>query len=116
MRNHVDDEPLDANAPADARDPRPLSSTAAPESPRIWSLDVLRGIGVFGMLAIHVPLYAFPGAAYWNPTAYGDLRGINWWVWLVTSVLAGFMPIFAMLSGVGIVMLPGRASDHARPA
>jgi uncharacterized protein len=68
------------------------------------------------MLAVHIPLFAFPRLAYWNPTAYGDLRGVNWWVWLVTSVLAGFMPIFAMLFGAGIVMLPGRASDQARLA
>src|SRR5207249_12095158 len=99
-----------------APDSKALSSAAAPGPTRIRSLDVLRGVGVLGMLAVHIPLFAFPSLAYLNPTAYGDLRGVNWWVWLATSLLAGFMPIFAMLFGAGIVMLPGRASDRARPA
>ena len=74
---------------------------------RIKSLDTLRGAGVLGMLAIHIQLFAFPSLARWNPTAYGDLTGVNWWVWLATLVLADgkFITIFAMLLGVSIVML-----------
>jgi uncharacterized protein len=85
---------------------------------RIASLDVLRGVGVLGMLAVHIQLFAFPSLARWNPTAYGDLRGLNWWVWLATSVLADgkFISIFAMLVGASIVMLPGRAGEAAIPA
>jgi len=43
---------------------------------------------------------------------------VNWWVWLATSVLADgkFISIFAMLLGVSIVMLPGRAGARAIPA
>src|SRR5438874_1824861 len=43
---------------------------------------------------------------------------INWWVWLVTDVLADgkFIAIFAMLLGSSVVMLPGRAGDRAMPA
>jgi uncharacterized protein len=85
---------------------------------RIRSLDVLRGVGVLGMLATHIQLFAFPSLARWNPTAYGDLQGLNWWVWLATSLLADgkFISIFAMLLGASIVMLPGRAADRAVPA
>ena len=77
---------------------------------RIKSLDALRGAGVLGMLAVHIQLFAFPSLARWNPTAYGDFTGVNWWVWLATLVLADgkFITIFAMLLGVSIVM---RASD-----
>ena len=79
---------------------------------------MLRGVGVLGMLAIHIQLFAFPSLARWNPTAYGDFQGLNWWVWLATSVLADgkFISIFAMLLGASIVMLPGRAGDRALPA
>jgi len=99
----------DSNAPSRARSDRPT---------RIRSLDVLRGVGVLGMLATHIQLFAFPSLARWNPTAYGDLHGVNWWVWLATSVLADgkFISIFAMLLGASIVMLPGRAGDRALPA
>src|SRR5256885_16927362 len=76
---------------------------------RIASLDVLRGVGVLGMLAVHIQLFAFPSLARWNPTAYGDLRGLNWWVWLPPFGFADgkFIPIFAMLLGASIVMQSG---------
>jgi uncharacterized protein len=85
---------------------------------RIKPLDVLRGVGVLGMLAVHIQLFAFPSLARWNPTAYGDLRGLNWWVWLATSILADgkFITIFAMLLGVSIVMLAGDSGDRVVPA
>ena len=85
---------------------------------RIVSLDVLRGVGVLGMLAVHIQLFAFPSLARWNPTAYGDLTGTNWWVWLATTLLADgkFISIFAMLLGVSIVMAPDRVGDRGRPA
>jgi uncharacterized protein len=85
---------------------------------RIKSLDVLRGVGVLGMLAVHIQLFAFPSLARWNPTAYGDFRGLNWWVWLATSILADgkFITIFAMLLGASIVMLAGDSGDRVVPA
>ena len=85
---------------------------------RIRSLDALRGAGVLGMLAVHIQLFAFPSVTRWNPTAYGDFTGLNWWVWLVTSLLADgkFITIFAMLLGVSIVMLAGEAGDRDVPA
>jgi uncharacterized protein len=87
-------------------------------APRIQSLDVLRGVGVLGMLATHVQLFAFPSLARWNPRAYGDLGGLNFYVWLATSLLADgkFIAIFAMLLGVSIVMLPRGAGDRAMAA
>src|SRR5215813_11660037 len=85
---------------------------------RIKSLDALRGAGVLGMLATHIQLFAFPSLARWNPTAYGDLQGLNWWVWLATYVLADgkFITIFAMLLGVSIVMQAPRVGARAIPA
>jgi uncharacterized protein len=112
------DESLATNASTGAPDTKALSSAAAPGQTRIRSLDVLRGVGVLGMLATHIQLFAFPTLARWNPTAYGDLRGLNWWVWLVTSVLADgkFITIFAMLLGVSIVMQAPRVGARAIPA
>jgi uncharacterized protein len=81
---------------------------------RIKSLDVLRGAGVLGMLAVHMQLFAFPSLARWNPTAYGDLTGLNWWAWLVTFLLADgkFIAIFAMLLGVSTVLVASEADDR----
>jgi len=85
---------------------------------RIASLDVLRGLGVLGMLAAHIQLFAFPSLARWNPTAYGDFRGLNWWVWLVNSILADgkFISIFAMLVGASIIMMAGQPASPGVPA
>ena len=76
--------------------------TTAKAPARIRSLDVLRAVGVLGMLAIHIQLFAFPSLARWNPTAYGDLQRPQ----LVgvarhRSLADGkFITIFAMLLGV----------------
>jgi uncharacterized protein len=87
-------------------------------SARIRSLDILRGVGVLGMLAVHMQLFAFPSLARWNPTSYGNFTGLNWWVWLATSLLADgkFITIFAMLLGVSIVMMASDAGSQAIPA
>jgi uncharacterized protein len=93
-----------------------VTQTAATTSERIRSLDALRGAGVLGMLAVHMPLFAYPSLARWNPTAYGDLQGLNWWAWLLTSILADgkFITIFAMLLGVSIAMQPSHRALGSR--
>ena len=70
------------------------------------------------MLAVHMQLFAFPSLARWNPTAYGDFTGLNWWVWLATALLADgkFITIFAMLLGVSIVMMANEAGPPTIPA
>jgi len=93
---------------------RPLSEVVQAAG-RIKSLDALRGAGVLGMLAVHIQLFAFPTLARWNPTAYGDLTGVNWWVWLATFMLADgkFITIFAMLLGVSIAMLARETGERS---
>src|SRR5262245_58662109 len=85
--------------------PQRRPGEATRRTARIMSLDVLRGMGVLGMLAVHIQLFAFPVLTRWNPAAYGNFTGLNWWVWLATVVLADgkFITIFAMLLGVSIV-------------
>src|SRR5215470_238528 len=120
VKNRVDNGSLSlsTNASPGAQDSKALSSTAVQGPARIKSLDVLRGVGVLGMLAVHIQLFAFPSVARWNPTAFGDFRGLNWWVWLFTSLLADgkFITIFAMLLGVSIVMLASEAGARDVPA
>ena len=85
-----------------------------PESPsRITSLDALRGVGVLGILPVHIQSFAMIVAARLNPAVSGDLDGANRWVWLATALLADgkFIAIFAMLFGAGLLLLSERGRD-----
>lgn len=80
------------------------------QTERIESLDVLRGFAVLGILVMNIQSFSMIGAAYKNPTAYGDLTGANYWVWLLGHVLVDmkFMGMFSMMFGAGIVLMASR--------
>jgi uncharacterized protein len=80
---------------------------------RILSIDLLRGIAVLGILIMNIQSMSMIGAAYINPMAYGDLAGINKWIWIFSNLLADskFMSIFSMLFGVGIIIFTYRAEE-----
>ncbi len=81
---------------------------------RIQALDVLRGFAILGILIMNIQSFSMPGAAYTNPAAYGDLNGINKWVWIISHVFADqkFMSIFSILFGAGVVLVTDRAEER----
>jgi len=85
---------------------------------RIESLDVLRGFALLGILIMNIQNFSMIGAAYINPTAYGDLTGINKWVWILSHVLASekFMTIFSALFGAGILLFWQKAMAAGKKA
>ena len=86
-----------------------LRPTQLPE--RIRSLDLLRGFALLGILIMNIQSFSMVGAAYVNPTAFGDLSGANGWVYILSHVLADqkFMTLFTSLFGAGIVLMTSRA-------
>jgi uncharacterized protein len=89
------------------------------ETERIVPMDVLRGFALLGILVMNIQSFAMVGAAYDNPTAYGDLSGANFLVWFFSHLLADqkFISIFSMLFGAGIVLMWQKAeTSGARPA
>jgi uncharacterized protein len=88
------------------------------EQERIVSIDVLRGFAVLGILVMNIQTFSMIDAAYFNPTAYGDLSGPNLWVWLLSHLLTDqkFMSIFSMLFGAGICLMAERAEATGRSA
>jgi uncharacterized protein len=92
--------------------------TPVSEPQRIVSLDVLRGFALLGILVINIQSFSMIFSAYMNPTAYGDLTGANYWVWLLSHVLTDqkFMTIFSMLFGAGIVLLSSRVEARGQSA
>jgi uncharacterized protein len=97
-----------------------LSKISQPIRPsqRIVALDALRGFAILGILIMNIQSFAMIEAAYFNPTAYGDLTGLNKWVWILSHMLADqkFMTIFSMLFGAGIILFTTRAEAKGRSA
>jgi uncharacterized protein len=81
------------------------------QSKRIVSLDILRGMAVLGILVMNIQSFSMPSAAYINPTAYGDLSGLNKWIWILSHLLASqkFLSIFSMLFGAGVFIFTENA-------
>lgn len=85
---------------------------------RIIALDVLRGFALLGILIMNIQGFSMPEAAYFVPTVYGDLSGLNRWIWTISHVVADqkFMAIFSMLYGAGIVLLTSRMDERGQSA
>ncbi|NQZ12499.1 MAG: hypothetical protein HRT35_35545, partial [Algicola sp.] len=81
------------------------------QTTRINHLDILRGFALLGILLMNIQGFSMPGAAYLNPTAWGDLQGINLFVWSFSHLFADqkFMGLFSILFGAGICLFADRA-------
>jgi uncharacterized protein len=85
---------------------------------RIQSLDVLRGFALLGILMMNIQSYSMITTAYINPAAYGDLTGMNKWVWILSHVFASakFISIFSALFGAGILLFWQKARSAGKKA
>lgn len=83
---------------------------------RIDALDLLRGFAVLGILVMNIQSYGMPGSAYFFPTSFGDMSGLNGLVWWIGDLLfeSKFITIFSMLFGAGIALMSDRASASGR--
>ena len=99
------------------RQPTPPAPTGPVlQSDRIVSLDVLRGFAVLGILVMNIQSFSMPDSAYFNPTSYGNLQGLDYWVWFLSHLLVDmkFMAIFSMLFGAGMVLMAERMEATGR--
>lgn len=78
-------------------------------SDRIQSLDVMRGIVLFGILLMNINGTGLAGA-YEDPTVSGGSSGWNLTTWITTNMLfEGTMrALFSLLFGVGMFILLDR--------
>lgn len=88
------------------------AAPAAPvrKSDRIDSLDILRGVAVFGILLMNISAFGLIWQAYGNPNAAGGNTGLNLALFGVMNVgFEGTMRgIFSLLFGAGIVLMTER--------
>lgn len=91
------------------------AAVAAPvaKSNRIDSLDILRGIAVFGILLMNISAFGLVWQAYGNPYAAGGSTGLNLKLFEIMNVgFEGTMRgIFSMLFGAGIVLMTERMEN-----
>jgi uncharacterized protein len=74
---------------------------------RLLNIDIIRGIALLGILLMNIQAFSMNFSAYSNPTSFGDLSGINFYVYYFSHIFADqkFMTIFSVLFGVGIVLM-----------
>jgi uncharacterized protein len=78
---------------------------------RYYSVDVLRGFALLGILAMNIVAFAWPGVAYGNPMRGGGFEGLDRAIWFFNHLFfeTKMMTIFSMLFGAGLVLMDQRA-------
>ena len=91
-----------------------------PKVQRLDSLDLLRGVGILGILLMNTQCMSMPSSAYMNPTDYppfGDgYTGWNRIAWIIIHVFADmkFVTIFSIMFGAGIAIQADRSLVRGR--
>jgi uncharacterized protein len=111
-------EPLEAS-PVEAQGasqptPEPvLLPEALPVSnaERYFTIDVLRGFALLGILAMNIVDFGWPWPAYVDPTRGGGFDGLDRAIWIFNHLVfeEKMMTIFSMLFGAGLILMDGRA-------
>lgn len=91
---------------------------ASGDARRVPELDALRGLAVAGIVLMNVFAFAMPPAAYYNPHAWGGANSLGgpleYALWAASFVLVEdkFRNLFAMMFGVGVLILLDRPGPH----
>ncbi|WP_083632266.1 DUF418 domain-containing protein [Domibacillus antri] len=91
-----------------------MQSLSAGETTRIISIDVLRGLSLFGiflvnMLSFHSPYFYYNPYEWWKTSQ--DLTAFSW---IDIFIQASFYPLFAMMFGFGVAMQYEKAKQQGR--
>ncbi|WP_181902217.1 DUF418 domain-containing protein [Thalassotalea euphylliae] len=85
---------------------------------RLINIDIIRGVALLGILIMNIQAFAMVEAAYGNPTAFGDLSGINFVVYYLSHLFADqkFMTLFSVLFGTSMMLMADNIRDQGRKA
>src|SRR2546426_4841590 len=88
------------------------------ESARIFTLDLIRGVAVMGILAINITGFALPESAYSNPLSYGIHGAADRWSWLLGFLLVDgkMRGLFSFLFGASMLLVIQRADAAGQPS
>jgi uncharacterized protein len=93
----------------------PLPPPFAPEPvlarERIVTLDVIRGVAIFGILTVNIQFFAMTDAVRNRPWLF---EGVDYHIWHVVYVFfkGKFLTIFAALFGAGILLMTDHATER----
>ncbi len=78
---------------------------------RYYTVDVLRGLALLGILAMNIVAFGWPGVAYGNPMSGGGFEGLDRGIWFFNHLFfeVKMMTLFSMLFGAGLVLMDQRA-------
>jgi uncharacterized protein len=87
----------------------PVTSTPLQQQDRLISLDIMRGVALFGILLMNITGFGLP-FAYADPTVYGGAQGADLWAWITTTMLfeGTQRGLFSLLFGAGVILLTER--------
>jgi uncharacterized protein len=110
--------PVSVSSPDAAPAPAPPAFAPVSAAERIAAVDIVRGIAVLGILLMNIVGFAFPLAAYADPTVAGGATGIDFWVYALNAVLVDgkMRGIFSICFGAGVVILTSRAFERGAGA
>ncbi|HYW16856.1 MAG TPA: DUF418 domain-containing protein [Allosphingosinicella sp.] len=93
-------------------------TAATGPSPRIVTLDILRGVAVMGILAMNIVGFAMPFQAYLNPVALGPVGDPDLVSWAVSFVFVDgkMRALFSFLFGAGMLLVIEQAEAKGEPA
>jgi uncharacterized protein len=99
-----------AGEPAAGAAPKPEALPVS-SAERYFTVDVLRGFALLGILAMNIVSFGWPWPAYPNPMRGGGFQGLDRAVWFFNHLVFEdkMMTIFSMLFGAGLVLMDQRA-------
>ncbi len=86
-----------------------ISAVPVLQSERIYTLDMLRGIAVLGILLMNITIFSHPSVVGEDPSTLNEI-GINYYIWYATTwIFSGTQrALFSMLFGAGIILFVSR--------
>lgn len=92
--------------------PMNATTSAVPvaQSERIFTLDMIRGIAILGILLMNMPFFSTPDPIALNPFLLNEQGSINYHIWYaVTWIFDGTQrALFSLLFGAGIILFVSR--------
>jgi uncharacterized protein len=91
------------------------TTDSVPETGRIATLDIVRGVAVLGILAMNAVDFGMPQQAYVNPLAYGNEGPLDFASWLLSFLIfdGKMRGLFTFLFGASLLLVIERAEAKA---